>query len=327
MFAPMTVRTLTVMFTDLAGSTSAWSGLARDAADRRRARHFKLMETALADHGGREVKGLGDGLMAAFESVGAGFSCASAMQRSFESARRGGEAVLGLRAGLCTGDVTEEEGDVFGFPVVAASRLCARARAGQVLVPASTQALLGPAAGYVFRDMGALELHGLTEPLPVLELAWADTGGEATRVVLADDAALVRAGLARLLESEGIEVVAQVGNAPAALAAVRSEQPHVVVLDIRMPPEGATAGLDAAEELLAHGTRVGVILLSTHLDVTYAQRLMAAGSGRGVGYLAKERVTDIDEFSAAIRRVAEGGTAFDPSFEGTLSHKAPDAGG
>ena len=322
----MAARTRTVMFTDLAGSTSAWSGLERDAADRRRARHFTLMWAALADHGGRGVKGLGDGVLAVFESVGAALSCARGMQRSFESARRGGEAVLGLRVGLCTGDVTEEEGDVFGFPVIAASRLCARACAGQVLVPIGTRALLGPAAGYVFRDVGALELRGLVEPLPVLELAWADTSGEATRVVLADDAALVREGLARLLESEGIEVVAQVGDAPAALAAVRSEQPHVVVLDIRMPPGGATAGLDAAEELLARGTRVGVILLSTHLDVTYAQRLMAAGSGRGVGYLAKERVTDIDEFAAAIRCVAEGGTAFDPSFDGLLSHAEADAG-
>ena len=323
----MAARTRTVMFTDLAGSTSAWSALQRDAADRRRTRHFKLMSAALADHGGREVKGLGDGLLAVFESVGAAFSCAGAMQRSFESARRSGEAVLGLRIGLCAGDVTEDGGDVFGFPVVAASRLCARACAGQVLVPTGTRVLLGPTAGYLFRDVGPLEFRGLAGPLPALELIWADTTAEATRVVLADDAALVREGLARLLESEGIEVVAQVGDAHAALAAVRREHPHVVVLDIRMPPGHATAGLDAAEELLARGTRVGVILLSTHLDVAYAERLMAAGSGRGVGYLAKERVADIDEFAAAIRSVAGGGTAFDPSFGKTLSHAEADAAG
>jgi DNA-binding NarL/FixJ family response regulator len=156
----------------------------------------------------------------------------------------------------------------------------------------------------------------MAEPLAALELAWEEIGGDTTRVVLADDATLVREGLARLLESEGIEVVAQVSDGAAAIAAVESERPHVVVLDIRMPP--GQGGLDAAEEMLAAGVRVGIILLSTHLDADFAKRLMTAGSGRGVGYLAKERVVDIDEFAAAIRTVAAGGTAFDPEFASAL---------
>lgn len=152
--------------------------------------------------------------------------------------------------------------------------------------------------------------------MPALELAWEEAGGDTTRVVLADDATLVREGLARLLESEGIEVVAQVADGAAAITAVAAERPHVVVLDIRMPP--GLGGLEAAEQMLARGMRVGIILLSTHLDADYAKRLMAAGSGRGVGYLAKERVVDIDEFAAAIREVAAGGTAFDPEFAAAL---------
>src|SRR3954452_11932133 len=99
-------RTLTVLFTDLAGSTDAWSTLDRSAADRRRTRHLALMRAPLAEHYGREVKNLGDGLMSVFESVGAGLACAGAMQRSYAAARRGGESILGLRSGLCTGDVT-----------------------------------------------------------------------------------------------------------------------------------------------------------------------------------------------------------------------------
>jgi len=306
------------MFTDLAGSTTAWSSLDRAAADRRRTRHFALMRADLAEHDGREVKNLGDGLMAAFESVGAALACAGAMQRSFHAARRGGEAMLGLRVGLCTGDVTDEGGDAFGVPVIAASRLCAYAEGGQVLLPTATRNLLGPAAAHSFRDVGTLELKGLAEPMPTVELAWEEAGGETTRVVLADDATLVREGLARLLESEGIEVVAQVGDAAGALAAIKAERPHVVVLDIRMPPNHRIEGLEAAEQILAGGTEIGVLLLSTHLNVEYAQRLMAAGSGRGVGYLAKERVVDVEEFAAAIRRVAVGGTAFDPEFSAAL---------
>jgi class 3 adenylate cyclase/ActR/RegA family two-component response regulator len=315
----MGARTLTVLFTDLVGSTSAWSGMDRAAADRRRSRHFALMRAAIAESGGREAKSLGDGLMAGFESVGAALTCAGAMQRSFDAGRRGGEAMLGLRVGLCTGDVTSEEGDVFGVPVIAASRLCALAEAGQVLLPAATRELLGPDPGHSFRDVGVLELKGLTEPVRAVELAWEEAGGATTRVVLADDATLVRAGLARLLESEGIEVVAQVGDAAGALAAIATERPHAVVLDIRMPPDHRVEGLEAAEEILAGGTGIGVLLLSTHLELEYAKRLMAAGSGHGVGYLAKERVVDVEEFAAAIRRVAAGGTAFDPELSGALS--------
>jgi class 3 adenylate cyclase len=313
----MAARTLTVMFTDLAGSTDAWSGLDRPAADRRRARHFDLMRSQLEPHGGREVKNLGDGLMAVFDSVTGALAGAGAMQRSFAAAARGGEPMLGLRVGVSTGDVTEEGDDAFGVPVIVASRLCAVAEPGQVLLPAATRYLLGPAA-HTLRDAGVRELKGISESVETLELAWEEPGGDAIRVVLADDAALVRDGLARLLESEGIDVVAQAGDGPGAIAAVEAERPHVAVLDIRMPPGGATEGLRVAEELLARGTAVGIILLSTHLDAEYAKRLVALAAGRGVGYLAKERVVDIDEFVAAIRSVAAGGTAFDPQLAAAL---------
>ena len=104
----MPVRTLTLLFTDLVASTSSWTGLERAVVDRRRARHFALMRTAIADHGGREVKNLGDGLMAVFESVGEALAGAAAMQRAFAAAGRSGEPMLGLRVGLSTGDATEE---------------------------------------------------------------------------------------------------------------------------------------------------------------------------------------------------------------------------
>jgi CheY-like chemotaxis protein len=230
--------------------------------------------------------------------------------------------VLGLRAGLCTGDVTEDDGDAFGVAVIVASRLCALAEPGQVLLPAGMRQLLGPAM-HTLRDAGLRELKGIGEPVPTLELAWEEAGDGAIRVVLADDSMLVRAGIARLLESEGIEVVAQVSDGPAAIAAVEAERPRVAVLDIRMPPRGATEGLQVAEELLSRATcTAGVILLSTHLDAEYAKRLVAAApSGAGVGYLAKERVVDIDEFASAIRSVAAGATAFDPALAAAVARE------
>ena len=317
----MPVRTLTVLFTDLVGSTSAWTGLERSVVERRRERHFALMRGGIADNGGREVKHLGDGLMCVFASAGGALACAGAMQRSFAAATRAGEPTLGLRVGLATGDAKEEDdGDASGVIVVLASRLCDQASAGEVLLPGWTPPMLG-VTQHVFDDAGERALKGFAEPVPVLRLAWDQGGaGGATRVVLADDASLLREGLARLLESEGIDVVGQAADGVEALAAVERERPDVVVLDIRMPPSFRTEGLDVAEDLLARDAGVGVLLLSTDLNPDYARRLLAAGEGRstGVGYLAKERVTDIDEFTAAIARVAAGGTAFDPAIAAAL---------
>src|SRR4051812_40341707 len=145
------------------------------------------MRTAIAASDGHEVKNLGDGLMATFHSVGAALECAGAMQRAFAAATRGGEPMLGLRAGIASGDVTEEGGDAFGVPAVIASRLCALAQPGQVLLPAWTRHLLGPAA-HTLNDAGVRELKGIEQPLPVLELAWSQAGGDGLRVILADDA-------------------------------------------------------------------------------------------------------------------------------------------
>jgi DNA-binding NarL/FixJ family response regulator len=132
------------------------------------------------------------------------------------------------------------------------------------------------------------------------------------RVVLADDSVLLREGIARLLHEAGIEVVAQVGDASALLIAVRSHLPDVAIVDIRMPPSHTDEGLRAAEAIRAeHGTAVGILVLSQYVETTFALRLVADGSG-GMGYLLKDRVDDLDEFSGAVRRIAKGGSAIDP---------------
>ena len=137
------------------------------------------------------------------------------------------------------------------------------------------------------------------------------------RVVLADDAVLLREGLARVLVGAGIEVSAQVGSAEELLAAVDDLRPDVAVVDIRMPPTWTDEGLAAAEQIAHLHPEVGVLLLSQYVEATYALRLIN-GSRERTGYLLKDRVLDVDDFVAALDRVAKGETVVDPALVAQL---------
>ena len=137
------------------------------------------------------------------------------------------------------------------------------------------------------------------------------------RVVLADDAVLLREGIARILEDAGFEVVGQAGTADELLLKVRSYDPDVAVVDIRMPPTHTDEGLHAAQEIRAKYPKCGVLVLSQYIEPAYAMDLLAE-SAEGVGYLLKDRVSDVDEFASAVRRVAEGGSALDPTIVSQL---------
>lgn len=137
------------------------------------------------------------------------------------------------------------------------------------------------------------------------------------RIVIADDAAILRDGLAHLLAARGHEVVAGVGDAAALRAAVAEHDPDAAVIDIRMPPTHTDEGLRAAIELRRDHPRLGLLLFSQYVETRFAADLLA-GSAAGVGYLLKERVGDIDDFVDALRRVAAGGTALDPEVVGHL---------
>ena len=130
------------------------------------------------------------------------------------------------------------------------------------------------------------------------------------RVILADDAVLLREGLARILTDSGFEVVGQAGDAPSLVDLVRRETPDVVVVDLRMPPGFASEGIDAATEIRAFAPSVGLVLLSQHVEVHHAMRLMTDFDG-GVGYLLKDRVFDLAAFAADVRRVAGGDVVLD----------------
>jgi len=137
------------------------------------------------------------------------------------------------------------------------------------------------------------------------------------RVVLADDSVLLREGIARLLEDAGFEIVGQAGNADELLLKVRSWKPDVAIVDIRMPPTQTDEGLRAAQQIRAEQPGVGVLVLSQHVETTLAFELLADGA-EGVGYMLKDRVTDLVDFAAAVRRVGTGGTALDPSIVSLL---------
>ena len=137
------------------------------------------------------------------------------------------------------------------------------------------------------------------------------------RVVLADDATVIREGLARLLAEEGFDVVAQVGDAGDLLAHVDRDQPDIAIVDIRMPPTFTDEGLVAAQEIRAAHPDVGVLVLSQYVDVAYAMKLVSEESQR-VGYLLKDRIADVPELAAALQRIADGGSVVDPSLVGEL---------
>jgi DNA-binding NarL/FixJ family response regulator len=131
------------------------------------------------------------------------------------------------------------------------------------------------------------------------------------RAVIAEDLALLRDGLTRLLRDNGIDVVAAVGDGDALVHAVTLEQPDIAIVDIRLPPSFRDEGVRAALELRQRNPNTAILVVSQYVELTYATELLSDGRG-GVGYLLKDRIMDVAEFVDAVRRVAAGGTALDP---------------
>ena len=135
------------------------------------------------------------------------------------------------------------------------------------------------------------------------------------RIVIGEDSALFREGLARLLEDAGHEVVGRAADATSLVAMVESERPDLAIIDVRMPPDGTDDGARAAKDLRSRIPDLAVVLLSQHDETRHSVELVSQG---GVGYLLKDRVFDVDDFMDALRRVADGGSALDPEVVATL---------
>ena len=145
-----TTENITVLFTDVVGSTELASSLSPEAGDEVRRKHFSTLRQAIATAGGTEVKSLGDGFMVVFRSASAALSCAVAMQQAVDRDNAGAQRPQGLRVGLSAGEAVREADDYFGDPVIEAARLCAKAEGGQILAADLVRANTGRRSPYVF---------------------------------------------------------------------------------------------------------------------------------------------------------------------------------
>ncbi len=166
------IENITVLFTDLVGSTELVSSLSPEAGDEIRRRHFSSLRRAIADTGGTELKNLGDGVMVVFSTASAALACAVAMQQAVDRDNRMAEHPLGLRIGLSGGEVSRDTDDYFGDPVIEAARLCARAEGGQILVAELVRAMAGRWVRLDFLPLGEIKLKGLPDPVATLVLQW-----------------------------------------------------------------------------------------------------------------------------------------------------------
>jgi class 3 adenylate cyclase/tetratricopeptide (TPR) repeat protein len=168
------IETVTVMFTDLLGSTELSSRVGPEVADVLRSEHLGLLSEAIAEHGGRQVKNLGDGVMAVFPSASAAVDGAVALQQRFQRRNRRADHALLVRVGVAVGEASSESGDYFGTPVIEAARVCASAAGGQVRVTDMVK-VMASRSRHRFDSLGPVDLKGLPEPVTLYEVTWEET--------------------------------------------------------------------------------------------------------------------------------------------------------
>jgi DNA-binding NarL/FixJ family response regulator/class 3 adenylate cyclase len=318
--------TVTVLFADVEGSTAMLERLGQARWLGALAEYEQLLGDAVADHGGTLIKAIGDGHLVAFPSARAALRCAVEVQRSLPLATA---PALRVRMGMHTGEPAVREDDLHGRTVVKASRIADMAHGGEILVSGIVRELVQADEDLEdeiwFEEGREVELRGLRGRHLVLSAQWDDLARDTLRVVIADDSALVRDGVAALLRECGVHVAAIAADAESLYREVERHRPDVALVDIRMPPTGTTEGLVAAEQIGRTHPEVGVLVLSQYLELSYALRLVEDGEARR-GYLLKDRVSEIETLLDAVRRVAHGGCVVDPAIVDGLVARAGVAG-
>jgi DNA-binding NarL/FixJ family response regulator/class 3 adenylate cyclase len=313
--------TVTLVFTDVEGSTQLLQRLGDHYAhvldD-----HRRLFREAVDACDGVVVDQRGDEFFVVFSEAHKAADALVAAQRAFAEHEWPSGADLRVRMGMHTGEPNIREGTYFGLDVHRAARICQAGSGGQILLSRRTMDAID--SGHDLEDLGDHQLPGIDQPERLFQLntpglparfpplSTARRGFRGVRVVLADDSILLREGIARLLEDAGFEIVAQSGTAEDLLRHVGMHKPDVALIDIRMPPTQTDEGLRAAQQIRERWPDTGVLVLSQYVEPAYAMELLGENA-EGVGYLLKDRVSDVDEFAAAVRRVAEGGSALDPA--------------
>jgi DNA-binding NarL/FixJ family response regulator len=266
-----------------------------------------ILRQAVDANAGHEVDSVGDELLAAFSDPSRAVSAAFEAQRAMRDAEW--TPSIGVEG-------------YTGIDLVRVSRIANAGHGGQILASAATVAAVD---GVSSRDLGEQRLERLPEPEHIFQLLADDlaqdfpplrntssTVGKSIRVVIADDSVLLREGVALLLTESGFDVVAQSGEAEDLLRHVGMHKPDVAIVDIRMPPTHTDEGLRAARTIRERFPDTGVLVLSQYVESGYALDLLSE-SAEGVGYLLKDRVSDVEQFAESVRRVAEGGSALDPA--------------
>ena len=348
--ADLPTGTVTFLLTDIEDSTGLVTRL-RDGYVDTLNEHRRLLRDAVEEASGQEIDARGDELFVVFTRASDAVAAALAAQRALTAHAWPEGGSVRVRMGIHTGEPSVGTDGYTGLDVHRAARIVAAGHGGQVLVSAATRNLLADESdGFTLKELGSYRLAGLPRPERIFQLVAADLdadfpplrtavrGNESVfsgeereleaaaqaavarsqpvegrlRVVLAEDSVLLREGVARILLDAGFEIVGQAGSADELLLKVRSYSPDMAIVDIRMPPTHTDEGLRAAQEIRERHPGVGVLVLSQYIEPTYAMELLAENA-EGVGYLLKDRISDVKEFAAAVRRVGEGGSALDPA--------------
>jgi DNA-binding NarL/FixJ family response regulator/class 3 adenylate cyclase len=295
----------------------------------------RILRDAVSANGGIVVDAVGDELLAVFVEADGALAAALAAQRGCRDHEWPELARARVRIGLHTGTPSFGEEGYTGLDVVRVARIGQAGHGGQIVASSATVEVLD---GIGTVDLGEHRIQGLEQPERVFQVVADDlprdfpplrntssTVGNAIRVVISDDSVLLREGVVRLLQETGFDVVAQSGTADDLLRHVAMHKPQVAVVDIRMPPTHTDEGLRAAREIRERFPSTGVLVLSQYVEQGYALDLLSE-SAEGVGYLLKDRVSDVEQFASSVRRVAEGGSALDPAVVSQLvgRHRVDD---
>jgi DNA-binding NarL/FixJ family response regulator/class 3 adenylate cyclase len=298
-----------ILFTDLVDSTALTSELSHGDAERLRSSYFAALRGAIEDCGGTEVKNLGDGLMVALPSAVAALDCGAGMQRAMARYNRRAHASLAVRIGISAGDVTIENEDYFGECVVEASRLCAAAEGGQVLVTDVVRALARKST-HEFGQRYELALKGLPDPVAAWELVVRTD--KVIGVAVIEDHPLYRQGLMQTIESTpGFDLIASAGGLKE-MESLGYEGVEVALVDLHLP-DGA--GADVVDRVRAHGP--SVLVVSASEDRQSVVDAIGAGAS---GYLPKS--ASAEEIAAATSVVAAGGSYVSPVLASFLLRSA-----
>jgi DNA-binding NarL/FixJ family response regulator/class 3 adenylate cyclase len=299
---------VTIMFTDVVGSTTLYDRYGDDEADAQRGRHFAVLREVVAAHEGREVKSTGEGLMVTFSSAVAAVRCAVELQRATTGAPDG----LDVRIGIDAGEPLSEGGDLYGTPVIVASRLCDAAGPGEVLATQVVRQIAGPRVAELMRPAGSFRVKGISESVATALVRWREDDGEDApparedgpvrpiTVVIADDQRLLRTGFRVILDAEpDVTVVGEAADGHAAVDVVARRRPDVVLMDIRMPE---LDGLAAAERILNDPENTTAVVMLTTFDASeYVFKALRIGA---TGFLLKD--TPSDRLLDAVRVAAAG---------------------